>query len=109
MTTQKGDPRFHALLEQIGAIHDRKQADYGSDTDAFANIRASADFGAQPWVGALIRANDKMFRLKQFVRRGTLANESAEDSMMDLAVYALIALILYREEDKNEPRRDARL
>ncbi len=33
--------------------------------------------------------------------RGTLANESAEDSMMDVAVYALIALRLYRESSQS--------
>lgn len=94
----RGDPRFHALLEQIGELHDRKQEDYGKDSDPFANVRASQDFGIPPWVGALVRLNDKVHRLKQFAQRGALANESAEDSMMDIAVYALIALVLYREE-----------
>ena len=97
MNTPKGDPRFHALLQQLGELHDRKQADYGSESDPFANIRATLEFGMPAWVGGLMRANDKMHRLKQFARRGTLANEGAEDSMLDLAVYSLIALILFRE------------
>ena len=92
-----GDSRFHALLKQIGELHDRKQKDYGAGTDPFANIRASQEWGIASWIGALVRLNDKVHRLKQFARRGDLANESAEDSMMDIAVYALIALILYRE------------
>lgn len=94
----KGDPRFHALLDEIGQLHDRKQEDYGTDHDPFANVRASQEFGVAPWIGALIRLNDKVTRLRQFANRGSLANESAEDSMMDIAVYALIALVLYREE-----------
>lgn len=94
---EAGDPRFHALLREIGRLHDRKQADYGRAEDPFANVRASADFGVAPWVGAMIRANDKMRRIQRFAQRGRLHNERVEDSLMDLAVYALIALILYRE------------
>jgi hypothetical protein len=99
-----GDPRFHALLKQIGDLHDKKQADYGTDGDPFANVRASAEWGVPSWVGALVRLNDKVHRLKQFAKKGALANESAEDSMMDIAVYALIALVLYREREPREPR-----
>jgi hypothetical protein len=98
----KGDPRFHALLREIGELHDKKQQDYGRDVDPFANVRASQDFGVAPWVGALVRLNDKVTRLKRFSERGSLANESAEDSMLDVAVYSLIALILYREESDRD-------
>jgi hypothetical protein len=92
-----GDPRFHELLRQIGELHDKKQLDYGADQDPFANVRASERWGIEPWVGALVRLNDKVHRLQQFAKKGELANESAEDSMLDIAVYSLIALILYRE------------
>jgi hypothetical protein len=97
-STSKGDPRFHALLDEIGKLHDKKQADYGRDDDPFANVRASSDWGVSAWVGALIRGTDKVKRLQKAAQGRTMANESVEDSMMDLAVYALIALILYREE-----------
>ncbi len=94
----KGDSRFHALLGQLGRLHDRKQADYGGQTDPFANVRASADWGVSAWIGCFMRLNDKVKRLQKFAQVGRLANESAEDSMMDIAVYSLIGLILYREE-----------
>ncbi len=93
-----GDPRFHELLKQIGELHDKKQGDYGLPTDPFANVRGSQDWGVRPWVGALVRATDKVRRLQTYARTGRLNNEGVEDSMMDLAVYALIALILFREE-----------
>jgi hypothetical protein len=79
-------------------LHDRKQADYGSGDDPFANVRASERFGISPWVGALVRLNDKVTRLQSFARKGELKNESAEDSMRDIAVYAIIALVLYEQE-----------
>lgn len=100
-STAKGDPRFHALLKEIGELHDKKQADYGRNEDPFANVRGSSEWGVKPWVGALIRAGDKMKRLQKAARGGTMANESVEDSMMDLMVYAGIARILYREEQED--------
>lgn len=96
-TAGRGDPRFWAVLKRLGDLHDLKQEDYGSEHDPFANVRASELFGIPAWVGGLVRANDKMHRLQQFAQRGALANESAEDSLLDLAVYAVIAYILYEE------------
>lgn len=94
----KGDPRFHALLAEMGALHDRKQADYGRGQDPLANVRASAEFGVPPWVGAVLRANDKVHRIKSMIQNGRLENESVEDSLMDVAVYMLLARILRDEE-----------
>lgn len=95
--------RFHAVLAEIGELHDRKGQDYGTDEDSFANVRASTEFGIPAWVGALVRGNDKVTRLKTFVKKGVLANESVEDSLLDLATYALIALVLFREQRGGSP------
>lgn len=89
---------FQSVLDEVAELHDRKQHDYGTDSDPFANIRASEEFGVAAWQGAVMRGNDKMSRLKTFVKKGTLKNESVEDSLLDLATYTLIALILFREE-----------
>jgi hypothetical protein len=97
-----GSARFHELLAEIGALHDKKQADYGSDKDPFANVRASEKWGVQAWAGAMMRLDDKVARLRTFARKGVLANESAEDSMRDIAVYALIALVLYEQQSEDE-------
>jgi hypothetical protein len=89
--------RFHAILKELGELHDRKQRDYGTDQDPLANVRASTEWGIPAWVGTLVRLNDKVRRLQAFARKGSLANESAIDSLRDIAVYAIIALILYEE------------
>lgn len=89
--------RFHQLVDEIKALHDKKMQDYGREQDPYANVRGSQDFGVPPWVGALLRGNDKMNRLKTLAIRGSLSNESAKDSMLDLAVYALIGAVLYEE------------
>lgn len=90
--------RFHNLLTEIGALHDRKQRDYGKEDDPFANVRASGDWGVPAWVGGMIRLTDKVKRLQTFAQNGELANEGAVDSFMDIAVYALICLILFEDE-----------
>jgi hypothetical protein len=102
-----GDARFHALLAELAELHDRKQMDYGQTHDPFANVRATEEWGMPAWVGAMMRLNDKVRRLQKFAQVGSLANESAEDSMRDIAVYALIALILYRESAAGQPGSSA--
>lgn len=102
--------RFHQILEELGNLHDMKQADYGRGDDPFANVRASAEWGVSPWVGAMVRATDKVRRLQSLIANGKLMNESAEDSLRDLAVYAVIALVLYEQEHgpKENGRNDGR-
>lgn len=96
--------RFHAICNEMKHLHDKKQADYGRANDPFANVRSSEDFGMPPWVGCMVRANDKMKRIQAVACGSELQNEGVEDSFMDLAVYAIIGLILY-QEGKNEPSK----
>ena len=93
MTTE-----FTKILTEIQEMHDKKQSDYGREGDPFANVRASEDFGIPGWVGCMTRAHDKMVRLQKAARGGKMTNESVEDSLLDLAVYTIIALVLRREE-----------
>ncbi len=96
-----GDTRFHRILDDMWALHCKKCNDYGTDQDFLANLRASERFGIKAWVGTLVRANDKMIRLENAAKGVDLANEPVEDSLTDLASYAILSLILYRE-DRNE-------
>lgn len=99
MAEAVGHAGYLRLLDEMRALHVKKAADYGRGADPLANCRASADFGVPAWVGVMIRANDKVHRIKSFVQNGTLANEGVRDSLMDLAAYALIALTLFDEEN----------
>lgn len=98
--TATAPSKFYRLLEEIAVLHDKKQKDYGRNTDPLANVRASEDFGIPGWIGAAVRANDKMRRIQTAARGGNLANESLRDSFLDLAVYSLIAIILMEESDE---------
>ena len=90
--------RFHKILEGLGQLHDKKQADYGRGDDPFANVRASTEWGVPTWIGVMIRLTDKVRRLQSLALKGKLANESAEDSLRDIACYAIIALVLREQE-----------
>lgn len=90
--------RFHDILVMLGDLHDKKQKDYGRGDDPFANVRGSEEWGMPAWVGAMVRANDKIRRLQQYARTGTLANEGVEDAFLDLAVYAVIAMVLWEQD-----------
>jgi hypothetical protein len=94
----RGSELFHHELKQLGELHDSKQADYGRPDDPFANVRASDEFGIDPWIGCMIRANDKMRRIQTYAKGNQLKHESVEDSLRDMAVYSLIALCLYSEQ-----------
>lgn len=90
--------RFVAILDELKELHLRKSKDYGCTEDPLLNIRATSDWGIPNWVGALVRLNDKVVRLQSLSKNKQLYNESAEDSMRDIASYAVIALVLYEEE-----------
>lgn len=98
---EAGHPEFHRILDEMRALHIKKAADYGAGSDVLANCRASAEFGIPAWLGVAIRMNDKMTRIKSLACNGSLQNESVEDSFLDVACYAIIALILYREQKVN--------
>lgn len=96
----ESEDRFEDIINEISELHYRKSLDYGTEEDPYNNIRHSADWGLPPWMGAMIRANDKIHRIQRYAKASTLANESVRDSFLDLAVYAIIALILWEEEEE---------
>ena len=99
-----GSREFLAVLDELRNLHLRKTLDYGIDEDALSNIRQSADVVNMPaWSGAILRISDKMHRLKAFFRRGRCEFDGVEDTLQDIACYAAIALVLYREHRQAEP------
>ena len=86
--------KFYRKLLDMAELHDRKQADYGRDTDPLANVRRASTLGIKPSLGVLLRMGDKFGRFESFALKGELQNESVEDSAMDVAVYAIMLLVL---------------
>lgn len=94
-----GSLAFMEVIEELRQMHLRKSQDYGSNRDPLANVRAGAELvGIEPWRGCLVRVADKIQRLRTYCHDGRLANEGVEDAMLDLASYAVIALVMFRED-----------
>lgn len=98
MTERHGDPRFYALLEEIATLHSRKNHDYAKSDEPLSNFNRSRALGVEPWRGVLIRMSDKWSRIEQLSGGKVAKNESLRDSLIDLAVYALIDVLLLEDE-----------
>lgn len=86
MTPEYFEEALDSVLDEMRELMISKQKDYGSK-----NIMEFGEYGV------LVRANDKMARLKNLLQAGKEPNnESVEDSWLDLANYAVIALMVRR-------------
>jgi hypothetical protein len=95
---QPGSLPFLELLEELRTLHLSKSQDYGSESDPLANIRQGAEFvGIEPWRGCLVRVADKVQRLKTYCRTGRLVHEGVRDTLLDLAAYSLLGIVLFDE------------
>lgn len=92
------DSKFDDLLKKMAELHGKKARDYGN-SDPYFNLRAGEQLGIPAWKSALLRLSDKFHRILNFSKSQTLAveTEKIEDTLLDLANYALITLILYQE------------
>ena len=79
--------RHHAsICEELNEIYARKNHDYG---DSFG--KGYAEYGI---VMAVIRLEDKLNRLKSLIKAESLVkDESIEDTLMDLANYAIMTVM----------------
>ncbi len=95
---RRGHPKFYELISEITALHDKKNADYAQDADPLSNFRQAEGFGIPAWKGVLVRMSDKWSRIQELSNGKTPQNESLRDSLIDLAVYSLIDIILLEED-----------
>lgn len=91
--------QFYALLEEVKALHDSKGSDYEGEGKSYCNLRGPEEWGVPAWVYAMTRCEEKMRRIKTFAKGSTLKHEGARDSLMDIAVLSLIAIVLMEEKE----------
>ena len=91
---------FDALLREIKTLHDSKGADYESDGVEYSNLTAAEQWGIPAWKYAMNRVDEKLNRLKSYAQGSTLQHEGARDSMIDIAVLSLIAIVLKERAEK---------
>lgn len=95
-----GHPRFHDLLAIMGDMHSKKNSDYARKADSMSNFRMCEGFGVEAWRGAMVRMSDKWARLTVLATKDkpSVSDETFEDTLMDLAAYALLVRILREEQ-----------
>jgi len=88
---------FENILENMLAIHKAKNHDY-SPQGQFGNFSESEKVGVPDWKGAFIRLQDKYTRCCNLIggREAQVLDEKLEDTLLDLANYAVIVLCLMK-------------
>lgn len=84
------------ICKALNELYQRKNADYG---DSFG--KSYTEYGMTM---ACIRLEDKLNRLKSLCKKeAQVADESMEDTLMDLANYAIMTLVERMAQEKPEP------
>lgn len=98
-----GHKRFYELLDTIADLHERKNNNYASDNDPLSNLRLCESFGVPATMGTMVRMSDKWSRLTELMKgKQDLVGESMTDTLMDLAIYSLLEIILIEEQAKKK-------
>jgi hypothetical protein len=92
---RSGNPKYHALIEALADLHDRKSHDYAQADNPYSNFEYAATV-SEPFTDPVDRVfvtqlAIKLARLAELTAAGkTPNNESVQDTRRDLANYALI-------------------
>ncbi len=102
---EEGTDEFEEILANMLDTHQRKDHDYAGEVP-YSNLRECEKMGIPAWQGVVIRMGDKWSRIQNFVKQGELRvkDETILDTLMDMAVYSVIAMILYKEA-RNETNK----
>ncbi len=90
--------RFHEMVQEMLELHDKKNRDYAGG-DYLSNFLMCERMEIPAWKGCLIRLSDKTARLMNIARtdQSVVSDETVFDTLMDLAIYAIITRILYEK------------
>jgi len=107
-----GHPMFYDLIIDLCNIHEVKNKAYGIG-NPLGNFMECERFGIPAWKGALVRITDKVARVYNLTTKignpeyaDAFEIENLEDTLFDLSCYALLCLILFREEKKKKVLRE---
>lgn len=92
-------PEVKETFDRLWSLHAVKDADYAGQEGPLSNFRQCERFGVPAWKGALVRMSDKWSRLVSVMEKGgpNVKAESIDDTLDDLAVYAVIVRVLRKE------------
>jgi hypothetical protein len=87
------------ILGNMQSVYEAKDNDYSATGLPMGNLRKCEDAGIDAWRGCLVRIGDKMSRLENFLQEKEylVISEKAEDTVIDLANYAILMSCLIEE------------
>ena len=97
--------KWDNIITNITKLMKDKNNDYSSDVDPLANLKLCEVAGIPSWKGVVgVRMADKYSRLQSYCRTENYAvkDEGFRDTLIDMAVYSLLALMLFEEDSSNE-------
>lgn len=102
--------KFTDVLEEMRKIHEVKNHDY-SPEDEFGNFAESEKVGVEDWKGAFVRLQDKYTRACNLIRgkEQKVKDEALEDTLLDLANYAVIVLCLLQNRETARSEKNFKL
>ncbi len=104
-----GNPDFDSLLAEMATIHKAKNHDYSNpeDKDYYSNFRECEELGIEAWRGIIVRMSDKWKRIKRLSQRdAAVKDETIEDTLIDLANYSLLCILVRRLWKELEDKKD---
>ena len=87
------------ILDNMQSVYEAKDNDYSATGLPMGNLRKCEEAGIDAWRGCLVRIGDKMSRLENFLKEKEylVISEKAEDTVVDLANYAILMSCLLEE------------
>jgi len=87
------------ILDNMQSVYKAKDNDYSATGLPMGNLRKCEEAGMDAWRGCLVRIGDKMSRLENFLKEKEylVISEKAEDTVVDLANYAILMSCLLEE------------
>ena len=106
ITTKQFLKRLKKLYDEALEVAKNKNADYSGVDDPFKNFKIVEQLGiTSVEVGIMTRMSDKMSRIATLLnKKENVKEESINDTLLDLSVYANI-LRIWLEENKNGKRK----
>ena len=93
------DPEVLKIFDSLKKLHEAKDADYAGG-EPLSNFKRCEQFGIPAWKGVAVRLSDKWSRFVSLAGavggEGRVTGENLDDTLADLAVYAVICLALRR-------------
>jgi hypothetical protein len=107
MTTLDPNDPFDAALIPLVEMNRRKRSDYATDGDPFTNFDTTAHFlGVPRWMAASVNVVQKLARIQALWANGRMddpKNEAVGDTVLDAAVYGIIAYAIYLQDQPQNP------